>query len=302
MTIRCANAAGQGSCTGKNGINIDGARIHVPAGARPYANSDGHLTIIETATGAEYDFWEASMSGSTISAGTAAVVNVNTGSGRGSQGDAAAFGLTAGLLRPSELASGEIDHPLIITVPCVDGTGSRGFTWPAEGGWGSPCGPNGSAADVNAPELGQLLQLNMSDSQIRASSAPSWQKTIMTALAHYGAYVEDVDGNQATGLDIISQASSSWTDLGKPDAWAPLGALKSSTPIPVGDFQVVSPCVPQGRCAGVAAQPGNGSAPHRRARSKHGHRHHHKHRHHRHHHRHRHHPKHRHHHKHRRHH
>ena len=82
-----------------------------PRGPQPENGTDAHLTVIESATGQEYDFWEASISGSTISAGSGSVVNANTGNGLGAQGDAANFALTAGLLRPSELASGVIDHP-----------------------------------------------------------------------------------------------------------------------------------------------------------------------------------------------
>jgi hypothetical protein len=294
MTIHCENAAGAGSCTGQNHINVAGARIHVPAGAQPFDNSDAHLTVIETATGAEYDFWEASISGSTISTAVAAKVNVATGSGLGSQGDAGAFGLTAGLVRPSELAAGHIDHALTVTVPCVNGSGSRGYVWPAVGGWGYPCGSNGSSANDNIPAMGQLLQLNMSDAQIQASGAPSWEKTIMTALAHYGAYVEDTNGTGNPGIDILLQAGSSWTDLGKSSPWGQFGSLSSGTPIPLGRFQVVAPCVPRGRCAGVAAGTGQagGKAPGRaKHHKKHGkkQRHHKKHK--KHHHKHKHHKK-----------
>jgi hypothetical protein len=140
MTISCAGEYGAGSCAGANKVSINGAKINVPAGAEPYANSDAHMTVVETATGSEYDLYNTSVSGSTIQTGAGAMVNVNTGDGRGSLGDAAQLGLTAGLLRPAELASGQIDHALAVTVPCVNASGPTGFTWPAEQGSGSPCG------------------------------------------------------------------------------------------------------------------------------------------------------------------
>jgi hypothetical protein len=104
--------------------------------------------------------------------------------------------------------------------------------------------------------LGQLLRLNLTDAQITASPAPAWQKTIMTALAHYGAYIEDTDGTYNSGIDIISQDSGSWTDIGQTDQWAALakqdgnanGQLSSNVPIPASELQVVSPCVAQGTC------------------------------------------------------
>ena len=271
MKIVCTNALGVGSCTGVNHVNIAGQTINVPAGAQTENGSDGHLTVVETATGAEYDFWDTSISGSTIEAGTGSVVNVNTGNGLGAEGDAANFALTAGLLRPSELASGTINHALVVTVPCTDANGATvGYSYPATGGWGEACGDYWNESGSGAPMLGQLLRLNMTDAQIAASGAPVWQQTIMTALAHYGAYIEDTDGSWNSGIDLITQDSTSWTALGLPDQWAGLeqqygdlgGALSSSVPIPVSQLQVVSACVPEGTCpASVAAAPSAPAAP-----------------------------------------
>lgn len=261
MKIVCKDDFGPGSCTGVDGVNVAGTRINVPRGAGAQSGSDAHLTVIETATGDEYDFWDASIRGSTVVAGDGSVVDVNTGTGLGANGDAANFSLTAGLLRPSEVASGEIDHALVVTVPCTSGNGANvGFSWPASGGWGEACGDYWNESTNGAPGLGQLLRLNMTDQQIAGSSAPTWQKTIMTALAHYGAYIEDTDGSYNSGIDIITQDPASWTDLGAPDEWASVlrqfgdsnanGVLSSHVPIPVSDLQVVSACVPEETCVG----------------------------------------------------
>jgi hypothetical protein len=265
MKIVCTNAlGGSGSCTGANGVNISGQTINVPAGAQPQSGSDGHLTVIETATGAEYDFWDATIDGSTIEAGTGSVTDVNTGNGLGAQGDAANFALSAGLLRPSELASGAIYHALVVTVPCTSANGATvGYSYPATGGWGEACGDHWSESESGAPLLGQLLRLNLTDAQIASSAAPAWQKTIMTALAHYGAYIEDTDGSLNTGIDFITQDSTSWTDLGQPDQWAGLeqqygefgGVLSSSVPIPVSELQVVNVCVALGTCPASVSAP-----------------------------------------------
>jgi hypothetical protein len=260
MTVHCKNDAGVGSCTGANGFDTDGATLNVPAGAVPFANADAHMTVIETATGKEYDFWDTSVSGSTINAGVGAEVSVS-GDGRGSQGDDGSFALAAGLVRPAELAAGQINHALVVTVPCVNAKGAKGFAWPAQYGYGSPCGEGWSESPVGAPKMGQLLRLNMTAAQIQASPAPAWQKTIMTALSTYGAYIEDVDGIQAAGIDILTQGGSSWTDVGQPNPWFAVtrqfgslnGDLVSSVPIPVSDLQVVEPCYPEGSCPTAAA-------------------------------------------------
>jgi hypothetical protein len=260
MKIHCKNDAGVGSCTGTNGVNADGEKINVPAGAVPFANADAHMTVIETATGKEYDFWDTSVSGSTINAGTGAELSMS-GDGRGSWGDNGQFALAAGLVRPSELAAGQINHALVVTVPCVNAKGPKGFAWPAQGGYGSPCGEAWNESTVGAPQMGQLLRLNMTAAQIQASSAPAWQKTIMTAFATYGAYIEDTDGRQAAGIDILTQGGASWTDVGQPDPWLAVtqqfgssnGDLVSSVPIPVSDLQVVEPCYPEGSCPTATA-------------------------------------------------
>ena len=264
MKIVCKNDFGSGSCTGANGVNVAGRQINVPRGAAPQSGSDAHLTVIETATGAEYDFWDASIQGSTIVAGDGSSSMSTRATGLGANGDAANFALTAGLLRPSELASGEIDHALAVTVPCTSGNGANvGYSWPASGGWGEACGDYWNESTSGAPGLGQLLRLNMTDQQIAGSSAPTWEKTIMTALSHYGAYIEDTDGSYNSGIGIIVQDPASWTDLGAPDEWASTlqqfgdssagGTLSSHVPIPVSDLQVVNACVPQGTCAGGSA-------------------------------------------------
>jgi len=294
MKIACKNDFGASSCTGANGINIAGRRINVPRGAAPQSGSDAHMTLIETATGAEYDFWDASVRGSTIEVGDGSVIDVNTSTGLGANGDAANFSLTAGLLRPSELASGEIDHALIVTVPCTSGNGANvGFSWPATGGWGEACGDYWNESTGGAPGVGQLLHLNMTDQRIAGSSAPTWEKTIMTALSHYGAYIEDTDGSYDSGIDIITQDASSWTDLGAPNQWASVlqqfgessanGTLTSHVPIPVSDLQVVNACVPQGTCTGGSVsvpQHPSGVATSKPAKQHKTHKKHHKHKHH----------------------
>ena len=179
------------------------------------------MIIVETATGQEYDFWHTSISGSTLTAGTGAVENVNTSAGTADAGDAAAFALTAGLLRPSELASGHINHALVMTIPCTDANGPTvGYSWPATGGWGEYCGEYWTESASSAPTIGQLFKLNMTDAQIAASGAPTWEQTIMTALAHYGAYAEDTEGDwHNEGMYILAQDPISFTSIGQPNAW-----------------------------------------------------------------------------------
>lgn len=258
MNIHCTNEYGPNTCFGPNHINTDGAQIHVPSGALPGQNWDAHMIIVETDTGYEYDLYHASISGSMITAGGGSVSIVGTEDGRGSNGDAANLALLGGLLRPSELAAGVINHALVIDLPCTNDHGANvGYVWPASGGWGEKCGNYWTENASDAPPIGQLFKLNISDSQISASTAPAWEKTIMTALAHYGAYAEDTNGSfKDDNIYIFSQDPISWTSVGAPDQWASIvsqfgghgDTLTSPVPIPANLIQLVDPCVPQGSC------------------------------------------------------
>jgi hypothetical protein len=216
------------------------------------------MTIVETDSGNEYDLWHAAISGSTITADTAAEMNVNTSDGTGDGGDAASLALTGGLLRPSELASGHINHALVITVPCTNANGATvGYSWPASGGWGETCGDYWTETAGSAPTIGSLFKLTMTDAQIAASGAPAWQQTIMTALAHYGAYAEDTNGSWNNNtMGIVMQDPTSFTTIGQPNQWTKVisqyggrnGALTSHVAIPVNRLQVIDPCVVRGTC------------------------------------------------------
>ena len=279
MTVRCTDEDGPGTCQGTNNLDVNGVQIHVPTGAEPDSNWDGHMTVIETATDTEYDFWHTSVSGTTLTAGAGSETSIDTSNGTGSQGDAAYFALSAGLLRPAELASGQINHALVVTVPCTNATGSNvGYSYPALGGWGEYCGEYWNESAASAPMLGQRFQLNMTDAQIAASGAPSWEQTIMTALAHYGAYIEDTNGSwQNEGMDILTQDPISWTSLGAANQWASVinqlggsnSTLSSRVPIPESRLQLVNTCVTQGTCSNAstptptpgASNPPSGSSP-----------------------------------------
>lgn len=260
LTVDCTDEDGPKTCQGANGVDVNGLHINVPSGARPNPDWDAHMTIIETATGAEYDFWHTSISGSRLTAGSGAVTNAISGDGIRDHGDAANFALSAGLLRPSELLSGRIDHALTIEVPCTNAHGKHvGYTFPATGGWGQYCGQYWHEDASTAPALGQRFYLDMTDRQIAASGAPAWEKTIMTALAHYGAYIEDTNGKWDTGAMFINtQDPTSWTSLGQANPWAAVAAaaghrgasrLTSPIPIPISKLELVSTCVTETTCS-----------------------------------------------------
>ncbi|MBV9818564.1 MAG: hypothetical protein JOZ07_09475 [Solirubrobacterales bacterium] len=284
VTVHCTYEWGPGTCAGPgNNVSIDGKQIHIPAGARPQDDgSDQHMTIIDQSAGLEYDFehatWSPDHKTIDVWSGAEVPIGPDSGTGLGSEATAADFATLAGLITEPELASGTINHALSISVPCTTGS-----VYPASGSNGFDCSKITAYSNHgNSPALGQLLQLNMSDAQIADSHAPAWQKTIMTAMAHYGLYINDTNGNG--GDDIISleaESDISYTSLGGQPLMAnyvknhggtyysPLSRWILSGPeLNITDFRVLSPCVAQGACSGTGApQAGVASVHHKRTRS-----------------------------------
>jgi hypothetical protein len=224
--------------------------LHIPAGARPQEESDGHLAVIDQALHREFDLWRAGTpSNGTILAGSAGSIPIgpNGGMGRGGDAEAADLGLAGGLIRAPELAAGRIEHALAITAECVQ----PHDVWPA------PSTGRGDAVcdgGRSGPHLGSLLQLNMSDPQIAATRAPAWQQAIMRAMSHYGMYVVDTNGAGNTELALIKEDDTSFTSFGYEGQTSAfvhsLGGHGHLTGVPIdaSRLRVIAPCVPRGTC------------------------------------------------------
>ena len=215
-TVRCRKWVS--SCT------VDGLQVRIPAEAQPAGGSDAHLAVIDQDAGWEYGFWETearSRTGGTLWIGHGGRTRIGTAdsTGLGTSANpnavtAAHFGLAAGVIRPEELAAGQIDHALFMSVKCTNGT----FVWPARGpGVGRTCESMG-LSNANAPALGQHFYLDMSESQIGALAVPTWKKTVLRAMAEYGMFVGDT-GSTHMGYGLLIQSGSSYTSFGEPDPW-----------------------------------------------------------------------------------
>ncbi len=261
VTIHCTYYWGPGTCSGANKVNVDGQHIHVPAGAMPQDNgSDMHMTVFDQANQLEYDFehatWSADHQTLNVWAGAEIPAGPNLGTGLGGGGTAAGTATPAGLITEPELASGTINHALSINLPCTSGA-----VYPAGGAYGLACSQIQGENTTGAAPLGTLLQLNMSDAQIAASGAPAWEKTIMTAMAHYGMYVNDTDG--LNEIELEAESDISYTSLGgqplmsnfisQQGGWyySPLNRWIMEGPgIPINKLRVVDPCWAQSLCSG----------------------------------------------------
>jgi len=279
VTIHCTYLWGPRTCQGANGVVVDGLQIHIPAGAQPEQASDGHLTVIDQAAGAEYDFEHASWTSPTeltVASGSEIPISGNAGTGLGGNADAGDFGLLGGVIRASELKAGVINHALAISVPCT-----QGYVWPSEGPWGLACGSIGRSSS-GALHMGSLLQLNMSARQIAATGAPAWEQTIMRAMAQYGLYVNDTNGGgDDQTLELETQDDVSFTSFGASPQlanylsslggrlWSNGAVGLGGLPINTAKLRVIAPCIAQGTCAATAVA--HAARAHSRKRGKRGH-------------------------------
>ena len=272
VTLNCTYYWGPGTCSAANQVNIDGQQIHIPAGAMPQDNgTDGHMTVVDQASQIEYDFehatWSADHKTLNVWSGAEIPAGPNLGTGLGAGGTAAGTSTLAGLITEPELASGTINHALAINLPCTNGA-----VYPAQQANGLACTQEqGQTSPGTAAPLGSLLQLNMTDAQIASSGAPAWQQTIMTAMAHYGMYVNDTDG--IGNIELEAQSDISYTSLGGPSMmnnfikakggsyYAPLKRwILGGRSIPLNRLRVINTCFAKGTCPGTSPRSANARA------------------------------------------
>ena len=247
FTLHCYEAS-WGTCS------IEGHQIRVPDAARPAAGGDGHLTVVDQATGWEYDLYKVRSKppgGGTLEFRWGGRLRID-GSGLGDGGTAAEFGNLAGIIRAPELAAGHIDHALFMVATCDSG----GYVYPARKA-GRSCAALGLPTS-DAPPMGARLQLAMTPEQIAALPVPAWKKTVLRAMAEYGVIMGDT-GSGAWGIE--AESGSTYTSFGAPDQLVTFAQANGWTPYDgryVGNLRsdvdwarylrVIDPCVSQRTC------------------------------------------------------
>lgn len=245
---------------------IEGMRVAVPARAVPtgglatqHNDHDAHMTVIDQASGWEYDLWHVTKKapdGGRLAFGWGGRTRID-GRGLGSGGVAAGYGNLAGLIRAQELERARIDHALTIEVPCVRGRA----VYPARGRALS-CARAGLPAR-NAPHLGARFQLRVA--RRRLERMPAWKRSIAEALHRYGAYVDDTTGNPdwwgfsvegpatymsfgyrdplAALAERIGLPPVNYIDNRYPEYW-----FKLRSGVPWRAMRVLRPCTARGAC------------------------------------------------------
>ena len=172
----------QTECGDDHGIT----ELPIPADASPDPYYDGWFTVISPSGDTAYDMWRARrLPNGAISFQYMRIWNLRgTGYGAPSQPSARGSGLPlfAGLIRPAELAAGQIDHALAISVPAP---ASRYYVQPAsttDGNGATDSLPEGARIRLNA-DVRLNPSLRLTTSQRRYASALMW------TLRNYGAIV-----------------------------------------------------------------------------------------------------------------
>jgi hypothetical protein len=203
-TFTCGN---QGAACDANNL-----QIHIPSGAVPEPQADAHIALIDATQNLEVDGWACAV--------TTSAVNCQWGGSHPFGGTgledvgstSVKAGYAAGLfeITAQELLNGHIDHALGINTNCLNNP----TVYPADqnaGGTDESCGVTGP------PSYGDMVHLLWTPAQIAASPYSTECKTVLTALATYGAYTYDT-GNG--GLALLTQHQLSYTAIGQPSPWA----------------------------------------------------------------------------------
>jgi hypothetical protein len=174
--------------------------VPIPAGAVPTPDSDATLIVLDKSSGCEYDIGGNTVKNTdgTWTAHFAATL-MWTGNGiypGGESPRAGGVGNAAGVIRPEEMAAGQIDHALAFVMQ--------------HGKSGGPVSPatasDGWSTNAGAVPEGAHVQLDPSLNLDSLGLTP-WQKTVARALQVYGMY--NIDTGGVLGLQAQSTLSTS---------------------------------------------------------------------------------------------
>jgi hypothetical protein len=234
--------------------DVEGMKIRIPDAARPAAGGDAHLTVVDQASGWEYDLYKVRSKpagGGVLEFRWGGRTRID-GMGTDSDATAARFGNLAGIIRAQEMETSKIAHALFMNASCDSGT----YVYPARK-TGRPCTAIGQS-NTDAPPMGARLQLAMSIDQINALPVPPWKKTILRAMSEYGMYMGDTGG----GFGVSFESGSTYTSFGVEDQMVKF-ARENNVPTYNGKYvfnlrdgvdwarylRVVDPCTASGTCA-----------------------------------------------------
>jgi hypothetical protein len=178
------------------------------------STGDRHALMVNPATCALYELYNARYSPSGSTAGSGAIWNLNSNALRPSgwtSADAAGLPILPGLVRYDEVQSGEITHAIRMTAQATD----TSFLWPARH-------EAGSSSNSNLPPMGARFRLR-ADYNISGYSAQA--QVVLRAMQQYGL--------------ILADNGSNWYFGGTADQNWPLALVDELKGVPASAFDAV---------------------------------------------------------------
>lgn len=206
-----------------------GAKIHAPRGLLPAGGGDGHLGIIDQATGTEYCFWQAKVDETSrvITASWGGYCDI-WGMGVTSQPATAAwFGLSLHN-RAVELAGGIFDHAAFIVPTFVD----KPYWSPAKGN--AQIASNALWPEGVRPHTGQRLWCDYTFAEIDALAEPSWGKALLRQFARYGGLVGDTGHYGTVGVNVMWESQQPYATFLRTNPLKDWLASQKMTSLPAG--------------------------------------------------------------------
>lgn len=164
--------------------------VPVPRHAHPASGSDAHMVVWQPSTDTMWEFWKMSHRADgwhALWGGTIEHVSSSPGYYTAPQptwgATATGLPLLGGLIRPSDLAAGHIDHALSLGIPQAR---ARYFAWPAQR-------TDGAVYSTSAIPEGQRFRLDPHLDLRKIPMAPI-VRMIATAAQRYGIIVRDQAG------------------------------------------------------------------------------------------------------------
>jgi hypothetical protein len=198
--------------------------VPIPSNAEPDPSSDGHLTVLDRATGCEFDFYGAHHENGGWTSDWANSLRL-TGRGvypHGFSARGSGFANLAGVIWPKELRDRAIRHALLFSYPH---TSSRGAVAPATE-------TDGESTSADALPEGARLQLDPSLDLRKLGLSPA-AYTIGKALQRYGMYL----GDTGSGISLYAVNGQSYS--GNPYKGFSAGAYGDLSKIPLNRFRVL---------------------------------------------------------------
>ena len=196
--------------------NIDGTMIPWNPAWRPATGSDAQVIILDPETGREWDLFDTSFDGKTIRATNGSLVpgDYRTKEDGHPPSRGAGIPYLAMLVRPEEIAQGNIQHALSMPIRNTDGEffvpPATKLEFPDQPPGGIPEGMR-FALDVSDQEIDQWLA-SLPDVLPEASRESA--RIIARALRDYGWFITDTSGSAHLQFEDRLTAQTPWLVLG----------------------------------------------------------------------------------------